>query len=58
MSSAAELYYFEGDFWPNVLEECIRELDSEEAQRRREEEAQAAMEMTDDGDDDIDDVSV
>ena len=27
LQSAAEMPYFEGDFWPNVLEESIRELD-------------------------------
>lgn len=25
LQSAAELPYFEGDFWPNVMEENIRE---------------------------------
>ena len=28
LQSPAELPYFEGDFWPNVLEENIRELES------------------------------
>ena len=27
LQSPAELPYFEGDFWPNVLEENIRELE-------------------------------
>ena len=27
LQSAAELPYFEGDFWPNVMEENIREQD-------------------------------
>jgi len=31
--SAAELPYFEGDFWPNVLEESIKELDEEEEKK-------------------------
>ena len=29
--------YFEGDFWPNVLEESIKELEQEEEERKREE---------------------
>jgi E1A/CREB-binding protein len=45
LRSAAELPYFEGDFWPNVLEESIRELDQEEEEaKRKEAEAQAAAE--------------
>ena len=28
LQSPAELPYFEGDFWPNVLEENIRELEN------------------------------
>jgi E1A/CREB-binding protein len=35
LGSAAELPYFEGDFWPNVLEESIKELDQEEEEKRR-----------------------
>ncbi|XP_072125314.1 CREB-binding protein [Mobula birostris] len=35
--SANELPYFEGDFWPNVLEESIKELEQEEEERKREE---------------------
>ena len=27
LQSACELPYFEGDFWPNVMEENIREQD-------------------------------
>ena len=27
LQSPAELPYFEGDFWPNVMEENIRELE-------------------------------
>ena len=30
LSSVTELPYFEGDFWPNVIEEQIKELDQEE----------------------------
>ncbi len=49
--SPVELPYFEGDFWPNVLEDCIREVDAEEAERKREIEAQAQADMLDDLDD-------
>ena len=41
ISSAADLPYFEGDFWPGVLEECIKELEQEEEEKRRREEAEA-----------------
>ena len=37
-----DLPYFEGDFWPNVLEECIKESEQEE-EKRRKEEAEARM---------------
>ena len=36
IQSPAELPYFEGDFWPNVMEENIRELEQEEAARKKE----------------------
>ncbi|KAJ8298017.1 hypothetical protein KUTeg_024548 [Tegillarca granosa] len=42
MKSATDLPYFEGDFWPNVLEESIKELDQEEEEKRKREEAEAA----------------
>ena len=42
IGSATELPYFEGDFWPNVLEESIKELDQEEEEKRRREEEEAA----------------
>ncbi|GFN74631.1 Creb-binding protein, partial [Plakobranchus ocellatus] len=42
LSSAKELAYFEGDFWPNVIEDSIRELDQEEEEKRKREEAEAA----------------
>ena len=31
LTSVTELAYFEGDFWPNVIEEQIKELDQEVA---------------------------
>uniref|UniRef100_A0A8C2I4F5 histone acetyltransferase n=1 Tax=Cyprinus carpio TaxID=7962 RepID=A0A8C2I4F5_CYPCA len=37
LTSANELPYFEGDFWPNVLEESIKELQQEEEERKKEE---------------------
>lgn len=42
LQSAAELPYFEGDFWPNVLEESIKELEQEEEEKRRQAEAAEA----------------
>ena len=42
LSSAADLPYFEGDFWPNVLEESIKELDQEEEEKRKQAEAAEA----------------
>ena len=42
LSSAKDLAYFEGDFWPNVIEDSIRELDQEEEEKRKREEAEAA----------------
>ena len=35
IQTPAELPYFEGDFWPNVMEDNIRELEEEEAARKR-----------------------
>ena len=43
--SVAELAYFEGDFWPNVIEESIRELQAEEEEERKA--------KSDDGDGDV-----
>ena len=37
LTSAKELPYCEGDFWPNVLEESIKELEQEEEERKRKE---------------------
>lgn len=42
LTSAAELPYFEGDFWPNVLEESIKELDQEEEEKKKQAEAAEA----------------
>ncbi|XP_061666260.1 histone acetyltransferase p300 isoform X2 [Syngnathoides biaculeatus] len=48
LTSANELPYFEGDFWPNVLEESIKELEQEEEERKREENS-TSNESIDDG---------
>ncbi|KAL8561590.1 hypothetical protein ACOMHN_024826 [Nucella lapillus] len=42
LGSARDMPYFEGDFWPNVMEESIKELDLEEAEKKKREEAEAA----------------
>lgn len=47
MKEVAELPYFEGDFWPNVYEENIKELNQELEKRQKEEEE--ATNDTDDG---------
>lgn len=38
--------YFEGDFWPNILEDGIKELEQEELEKRRREEEEAAADAT------------
>lgn len=43
LTSPAELPYFEGDFWPNVMEENIRELEQEEEARKKEMEEQERL---------------
>ena len=47
MKSAAEMPYFEGDFWPNILEESIKELEQEEEDKRKREEVEAASSAAD-----------
>ena len=47
MQSATAMPYFEGDFWPNILEESIKELEEEEDKRRREEMEAAATSAAD-----------
>ncbi|EDV20569.1 uncharacterized protein TRIADDRAFT_60973 [Trichoplax adhaerens] len=42
ITSANQLAYFEGDFWPNVLEENIKEIDQEEQERKASAAAEAA----------------
>lgn len=48
IQSVTELPYFEGDFWPNILEENIKELNQEELEKRQREQEEAAVD-TDDG---------
>ena len=31
LASPVELPYFDGDFWPNALEDCIRELEEKDS---------------------------
>ena len=47
LKSVAEMPYFEGDFWPNILEESIKELEQEELEKRRREEEEAAQDSED-----------
>jgi len=42
LQSVTEMPYFEGDFWPNILEESIKELEQEEEDKRKREEVEAA----------------
>ena len=47
LQSAIEMPYFEGDFWPNILEENIKELEQEEEDKRKREEVEAAASTAD-----------
>ncbi len=53
LTTPMTLPYFEGDFWPGVIEDCIRETTNEEAERKRAEVEAQAADMDDDDDDDI-----
>lgn len=44
LEKASELPYFDGDFWPNTLEDSIKELDQEEEERKASAAAEAAGE--------------
>lgn len=46
------LPYFEGDFWPNVIEDCIRDVQMEEIERKKQEEAAAAQAQNGEDEDD------
>jgi E1A/CREB-binding protein len=41
ITSPHQMPYFEGDYWPNVIEDCVREADAEEAERKKAEQEQA-----------------
>ncbi|CAF1004164.1 unnamed protein product [Adineta steineri] len=51
VQTALNIPYFEGDFWSNIIEESIKELDQEEEDRRKQE-VEAARAMEDGGFDD------
>ncbi|CAF3683323.1 unnamed protein product [Rotaria sp. Silwood1] len=51
VQNALTIPYFEGDFWSNIIEESIKELDQEEEDRRKQE-VEAARAMEDGGFDD------
>uniref|UniRef100_A0A914RMT6 histone acetyltransferase n=1 Tax=Parascaris equorum TaxID=6256 RepID=A0A914RMT6_PAREQ len=38
LTTPMALPYFEGDFWPNVIEDCIREVQNEEQERKHDDE--------------------
>lgn len=46
VTMVTELPYFEGDFWPNVLEEFIKELDQEAREREASEFASSDVSYT------------
>ncbi|CAF1684046.1 unnamed protein product, partial [Adineta ricciae] len=52
VQNAWSIPYFEGDFWSNIIEESIKELDQEEEDRRKQE-VEAARAMEDGGLDDL-----
>lgn len=39
LKTPMDMPYFEGDFWPNVIEDCIRDTENEENERKKHEEA-------------------
>ncbi len=48
VSRAADIPYFEGDFWSSTIEDLLKELDTEEEDRRKFEELEA-VKASDDG---------
>ncbi|ESN92560.1 hypothetical protein HELRODRAFT_95876, partial [Helobdella robusta] len=54
ITKVTDMPYFEGDFWPNILEECIKDLEQEEVEKRKRAEEEAAQD-TDDFESDIND---
>jgi len=51
--SVTQMPYFEGDFWPNVLEDCVKDLDGEDVGERRYRDIPSVL---DDDDIDTDDI--
>nr|XP_002156492.2 histone acetyltransferase p300 [Hydra vulgaris] len=45
ITSPTQIPYFEGDYWPNAIEESIREISQEEEERRKTEAMQAAAQL-------------
>jgi len=54
IQTPAELPYFEGDFWPNVMEDNIRELEEEEEARKKELEEAERLAAAAEGEDEPD----
>lgn len=48
INKVTDIPYFDGDFWSSTIEELIKELDTEEEDRRRFEE-QEAVKASEDG---------
>jgi E1A/CREB-binding protein len=42
---ASQIAYFEGDFWPKAIEENIKELEQEEAEKRQREEVENGLDL-------------
>ena len=42
VTKATDIPYFEGDFWSSTIEDLLKELDTEEEDRRKFEELEAA----------------
>ena len=43
LRSAVDTYYFDGDFWPQQLEDSIKELEREEQEQRQLEEQEVSV---------------
>jgi E1A/CREB-binding protein len=48
VQNALDIPYFEGDFWSSTIEDLLKELDTEEEDRRKFEELEA-VKASDDG---------